>query len=78
MKEYQLKELIYLIIAIIIAVIAINILIWLLPIILIVILAYFIYSKMKHNRFKSTMYDQKEKPKNNHKKTIIIDSEDNN
>lgn len=77
MNKDTLRSIIYLIVAILLSVIAIQVFIWLLPIILIILLASFIYSKMKdaNPRFVHTEHETKTNKRKN--KKIIIDEENN-
>lgn len=72
MDKEQLRKIIYIVVSIIVAILAVKLFIWLLPIILIAILALFIYNSMRKNE-KENINTKKGKSK----KTIIIDSEDN-
>lgn len=75
MDKEKIRDIIYILIAIIFSIIAVKLVIWLLPIIIIAILAYFIYKKIK-NVDVSKKYEKKNtetKVKKN--KRIIIDEE---
>ena len=75
MDKEKLRDIIYILIAIIFSIIAVKLVIWLLPNIIIAILAYFIYKKIK-NVDVSKKYEKKNtetKVKKN--KRIIIDEE---
>ena len=80
MDRDKLRDIIYILVAIIFSILAVKIVIWLLPIIIIAVLAYFIYKKLK----KANIEDDNEtwgrknetrRPKKN--KRIIIDEESN-
>ena len=47
MDKNNIKQILYIILAIVIAIIAVKIFIWLLPIVLIIIVAFLIYNSMK-------------------------------
>lgn len=47
MDKNNIKQILYIILAIIIAIIAVKLFIWLLPIVLIIIVAFLIYNSMK-------------------------------
>lgn len=67
----KLKEILYILITITLGIIAIKFVIWLLPVILVAILSYYIYKRIKKNK------KQTNKPKT--KNIKIIDMvEDNN
>ena len=71
MNKENLRQIIYIIMSILLSILAIKLFIWLLPIILIAILALFIYNSLrKENRV------YKKETKTNKKKIIIIDEED--
>lgn len=72
MDKEKLREIIYILVAIILAIVAFKLFIWLLPIILIALLAYIIYISMKKSR-----HINNDEGRKKNKKTIIIDSEDN-
>lgn len=77
MNKDTLRSIIYIIVAILLSVLAVQVFIWLLPIILIVLLASFIYSKMKdvNPRFEKSKSKSTTKTRKN--KKIIIDEENN-
>lgn len=79
MDKDKLREIIYILISILFSILAIKLFIWLLPIILIIILAYFIYKKIKNIKVDNTPKWEKttkeKTPKKN--KRIIIDEERN-
>ena len=70
MEKDNIRKLVYILVAILVAVILVNLFIWLLPIILVLIVAYFIY-RMMQTKDKVNKNTKKGKTK----KTIIIDSE---
>ena len=70
MNKDLIKEILYIFIAVIISIIAVKLFIWLLPIILIAILALIIYSSIKNKKGKK-VYENKKGIK-------IIDAKDNN
>lgn len=78
MDKDRLRDIIYILISILFSILAIKLFIWLLPIILIIILACFIYKKMKKVNIQDNnetwkRKDETSKPKKN--KRIIIDEE---
>lgn len=75
MNKDKLRNIICLLISVIIAIVAIKLFIWMLPIILIIILAMSIYNAIKRRSMVNTYTDEKSSEKNP-KKTIVIDSED--
>jgi len=76
MNKEKVRDIIYLIIAILLSVVAVRLFIWLLPVILVLILTYYIYKSLKINKkFNSS---NNKTTNNNKKKIVIIDSEDNN
>ena len=78
MNKEKLRDLIYVLVAILLSAVAIKLVIWLLPIIIIAILAYFIYKSMKktHTSNDNQTWERHsdERPKKKNKK-IIIDEE---
>lgn len=72
MDKEKLRDVIYIIVAVIFAIIAVKLFIWLLPIILIALLAYFVYKSMKRDNDVSS---EQSKSKSKKKKIIIIDEE---
>lgn len=70
MDKEKLREVIYILVAIVVAILAVKLFIWLLPIILIIIVAGFIYNSMKKHK--------NEDVKDKGKKIIIIDEENEN
>ncbi len=73
MDKELLRKVVYITIAIIVSIIAVKLFIWLLPVILITLLALYIYSAMETNNNKN-----KKTKDNNKKKIIIIDEEKDN
>ena len=69
MDKEKIKDIIYLIIAILLSYFAIHFMIWVLPFILVALLAYFIYEKLKKSN-KNVNSTKKKK-----KKIVIIDEE---
>lgn len=69
MNKEKIKDIIYLIIAILLSYLAIRFMIWVLPFILVALLAYFIYEKLKKSN-KNANSNKKKK-----KKIVIIDEE---
>ncbi len=79
MDKEKLRNIIYIVVAVLLSILAIQFIIWLLPIILVVILALWIYSSMKGSHTKTrtntkeTRHHQKDKKV---KKIVIIDQEE--
>lgn len=71
MNKENLRQIIYIIMSILLSILAIKLFIWLLPIMLIAILALFIYNSLRKEK---RVY--KKETKTNKKKIIIIDEED--
>ena len=69
MDKEKIKDIIYLIIAILLSYFAIHFMIWVLPFILVTLLAYFIYEKLKTSDKKVNSNKKKKK------KIVIIDEE---
>lgn len=69
MDKEKIKDIIYLIIAILLSYLAIRFMIWVLPFILVALLAYFIYEKLKTSDKKVNSNKKKKK------KIVIIDEE---
>ncbi len=69
MDKEKIKDIIYLIIAILLSYFAIRFMIWALPFILVALLAYFIYEKLKTSDKKVNSNKKKKK------KIVIIDEE---
>ena len=69
MNQEKIKNIIYIVVVILLSYLAIRFVIWALPLILVALLAYFIYEKLK-------MSDRKASSKSKeHKKIVIIDEE---
>lgn len=64
MNKDTIKEIIYIVIAVLLGIFAVNFVIWLLPIILIGIVAYFIYKSMKKNKDVNENLNKNTKNKN--------------
>ena len=62
MNKENIKELMYILIAIVFGIIAVKFVIWLLPIILIGLCSYYIYKSIKKNRNSSNQSKTKKKP----------------
>lgn len=71
MDKEKLREIVYLIVAIVLAILAVKFVIWLLPFILIILLASFLYGAMKKSKGN---YSKDTNKKN--KKVVIIDEDD--
>lgn len=69
MDKEKIREIVYILVAIVVAIIAVKLFIWLLPIVLIALLALYIYGSMK-NRNKSANVRKDKK-----KDITIIDEE---
>ena len=69
MDKEKIKDIIYLVIAILLSYLAIRFMIWALPFILVALLAYFIYEKLKTSDKKVNSNKKKKK------KIVIIDEE---
>ena len=69
MDKEKIKDIIYLVIAILLSYFAIRFMIWALPFILVALLAYFIYEKLKISDKKVNSNKKKKK------KIVIIDEE---
>ena len=69
MDKEKIKDIIYLIIAILLSYFAIHFMIWVLPFILVALLDYFIYEKLKTSDKKVNSNKKKKK------KIVIIDEE---
>lgn len=72
MNRNIIKEIIYILIAILLGVCAVKFVIWLLPVILIGIVAYMIYKSIKKNKVNVEVT----KKKNNRKMKVIHDLDD--
>lgn len=77
MNKDKLRDAIYLLIAILLSIVAVKLFIWLLPVILVIILACYIYKSLKINK-KFNSSKNSNSTNNKKKKIIIIDSDDNN
>lgn len=78
MDKNKLRDIIYILVAIIFSVLAVKLVIWLLPIIIIAVLTYFIYKKIKKVNIKDNndTWERKTETKTLKKnKKIIIDEE---
>ena len=78
MDKEKLRDVIYILVAIILSILAVKLVIWLLPIIIIVLLAHFIYKELKKNK-RNEGWERATTEKTNIKKSkrIIIDEEKN-
>jgi len=72
MNRNVIKEIIYILIAILIGICAVKFVIWLLPVILIAIVAYVIYKSIKKNKVNV----ESNKKKSNRKMKVIHDLDD--
>lgn len=73
MNKEKIKEILYILMAIILGILTVKFVIWAFPIVLIAIISYYIYQKMKKIR----QNKDNGKPQNNKTKDIkIIDMED--
>lgn len=68
MNKEKIKNIIYIVVAILLSYLAIHFMIWVLPFILVALLAYFIYEKLKTS-------DKKVNSNKKKKKIVIIDEE---
>jgi len=78
MDKEELKKIINIILSILIAILVFKIFIWALPIILILLLAAFIYKKIKNSNINTNNWQKKSKETNKtvkKNKRIIIDEE---
>lgn len=69
MDKEKIKDIIYIVVAILLSYLAIRFMIWALPFILVALLAYFIYEKLKTSDKKVNSNKKKKK------KIVIIDEE---
>ena len=69
MDKEKIKDIIYIVVAILLSYFAIRFMIWVLPFILVALLAYFIYEKLKTSDKKVNSNKKKKK------KIVIIDEE---
>ena len=72
MNKEDIKKIVYSVIAITISIILVKLFIWLLPVILILLIAYYLYTKMNDY---SKERNKKSKTNKKNKKIIIIDEE---
>ena len=72
MDKEKLRDIVYIVVAVIVAAIAIHLFIWVLPIILIAMLAMYLYGVMKSKDKGTYKEEKKEKIQ---KKIVIIDEE---
>lgn len=79
MDKEKLRNVIYIIVAILLSIVAIQFVLWLLPIILIVFLACFLYSSMKrrhaYREYDANRKNYEKKRESKKKKIVIIDQE---
>ena len=68
MNQEKIKNIIYIVVAVLLSYLAIRFMIWALPFILVALLAYFIYEKLKSS-------DKEVNSKKKNKKIVIIDEE---
>ena len=68
MNKEKIKNVIYIVVAILLSYLAIRFMIWALPFILVALLAYFIYEKLR-------VSDKNVNSKKKNKKIVIIDEE---
>ncbi len=66
MDKEKIKNIIYIVVAVLLSYLAIRFMLWALPFILVALLAYFIYEKLKSS-------DKKVNSKKKNKKIVIID-----
>lgn len=73
MDKEKLRDIVYIIVAILLSIVAIQFVLWLLPIILICLLAWFLYSSMKRRSvYREYEGNQKNKNKSEYKKKKIV------
>ena len=76
MDKDKLRDIVYILVAILFSILAIKLVIWLIPIIIVLVLAYFIYKKLKEsNRSNTWKREEQAKPSKKRNKRIIIDEE---
>lgn len=75
MNKETIKEIIYILIAILFGILAVKFVIWLLPVILMAIVAYLIYKSIKKNKDVDVSVNNKKKKK---PMKVIHDLEDEN
>ena len=68
MDKEKIKNIIYIVVAVLLSYLAIRIMLWALPFILVALLAYFIYEKLK-----TSNSNKEENSKKKKKKIVIID-----
>ena len=68
MDKEKIKNIIYIVVAVLLSYLAIRFMLWALPFILVALLAYFIYEKLK-----SSNSNKEENSKKKKKKIVIID-----
>lgn len=76
MNKDVIKELIYILIAVVIGIIAVKFVIWLLPVILIAIVAYLIYRSIKKNKNIDEFVNRNTNKKRNIKVIHDLDDDD--
>ncbi len=70
MNQEKIRNIIYIVVAILLSYLAIRFMLWALPFILVALLAYFIYEKLK-----TSNSNKEENSKKKKKKIVIIDEE---
>ena len=70
MNQEKIRNIIYIVVAILLSYLAIRFMLWVLPFILVALLAYFIYEKLK-----TSNSNKEENSKKKKKKIVIIDEE---
>ena len=70
MDKEKIKNIIYIVVAVLLSYLAIRFMLWALPFILVALLAYFIYEKLK-----TSDSNKEENSKKKKKKIVIIDEE---
>ena len=70
MDKEKIKNIIYIVVAVLLSYLAIRFMLWALPFILVALLAYFIYEKLK-----TSNSNKEENSKKKKKKIVIIDEE---
>lgn len=79
MSDNQIRKIVYILVAIVCAIVVVNIFIWLLPVILVLIVAYYIYNLIRGCRYGSDIDNKKNKKGKSNKiskRIVIIDEED--
>ena len=75
MDKDKLRDIVYILVAILFSILAIKLVIWLIPIIIVLVLAYFIYKKLKEsNSSKTWEREEQTKPSKKRSKRIISSS----